>query len=279
MHKYIQELKNNLVHKYFENRIYQESNPYKVLGRKNPYKVIFILSHMRSGSSLLTHILASNPEVIGFGESHLKYSSELDFKKLMMKVYCQFQEFKNFPEDLTKFSMDHTYILDKVLHNQKFLDNSFLRSEQIYTIFLIREPQRTFASLLDLKPHWNQEDAFNYYGDRLLKLQEYAQIINNKKRTLLITHAQILNQTDRVLETLQNFLGTKVAFSEEYNILESTGKRDIGDYRGNIKAGKIIRTPRKLNNYEISPELIEKGVNLYDECRNKLSKYCQTIDT
>jgi hypothetical protein len=234
---------------------------------------------MRSGSSLLTHILVSNPEIIGFGESHIKYSCELDFKKLMMKVYCQFQEFKKFPEDLTKFSMDHTYILDKVLHNQKFLDHSFLLSEQIYTIFLLRKPQRTLASLLDLKPHWNQEDAFNYYGDRLLKLQEYAQIINNKKRTLLITHAQILNQTDRVLETLQNFLGTKVAFSEEYNILESTGKRDIGDHRGNIKAGKIIRTPRKLNNYEISPELIEKGVNLYDECRNKLSKYCQTIDT
>ncbi|MGV2388843.1 MAG UNVERIFIED_CONTAM: sulfotransferase [Microcystis novacekii LVE1205-3] len=50
---------------------------------------------MRSGSSLLTHILNSNPEIIGFGETHLVYESEQDFKALMFQLYWTFERFKH----------------------------------------------------------------------------------------------------------------------------------------------------------------------------------------
>jgi LPS sulfotransferase NodH len=39
------------------------------------YEFVHILSHMRSGSTLLAHLLASHPEIIGYGETHIRYRS------------------------------------------------------------------------------------------------------------------------------------------------------------------------------------------------------------
>ncbi len=48
-------------------------------------KMLFVCGHMRSGSSLLLHILNTNPEVLGFGEMHIKYHSEKDFGRAVFK--------------------------------------------------------------------------------------------------------------------------------------------------------------------------------------------------
>ena len=39
---------------------------------------ILIVSHMRSGSSLLEHILSTNDEIIGFGEQNRIYKNFID---------------------------------------------------------------------------------------------------------------------------------------------------------------------------------------------------------
>ena len=274
--EYIRVVKNEIIKQYFQKRIYGHQSPYKILLRKKSYRILFILSHMRSGSSLLSHILVSNPEIIGFGETHIKYSSELDFKRLMMKVYWQGQEFTKIPKYLENLSMNHQYILDKILHNNKFLTDIFLLSERVYTIFLLREPTRTLPSLLELKPHWNQQNALEYYIQRLLALQDYAQLINNKKRTLFITYNQILQDTSSVLTYFQKFLSTKEGFSEEYQILKTTGKRNVGDHKGNIRAGRIVRNQRELK-IPVAQELIEKANHYYNQSLSKLSAYCQSI--
>ena len=38
------------------------------------YELLFVLGHMRSKSSLLVHLLNSNPEVLGYGETHIGYT-------------------------------------------------------------------------------------------------------------------------------------------------------------------------------------------------------------
>ena len=276
-HKYIKDVKNEIIKQYFQKRIYGHQSPYKILLRKKSYRILFILSHMRSGSSLLSHILISNPEIIGFGETHIQYSSELDFKRLMMKVYWQGQEFRKIPRHLENLSMNHQYILDKILHNNKFLSDIFLASERVYTIFLLREPTKTLPSLLDLKPHWSQQNALEYYIQRLLALENYAQLINDKKRTLFITYNQMLQETFSVLTYFQKFLGTKEGFSEEYQILKTTGKRNVGDHKGNIKAGRIVRNQRELK-IPVDRQLIEKANHYYNQSLSKLSVYCQSIE-
>ncbi len=267
--------KNDLVQKYFHLRINQTNSPYQVLFKPGEYKILFILSHMRSGSSLLTHLLISNPAIIGYGETHIQYSSEADFKRLIYQAYWQSQEFRKF-DDLQNLKMNHQYILDKVLHGNKFLKEDFLTSENLYVIFLVREPERTVASMLDQKPHWSEDDAVRYYNGRLVELERYSKIINSKERTLLLTHDQIINQSELVFQGLQNFLGTEVGFSEEYKILKTTGMRSVGDFKENIKSGRIVRKNRELN-IVISPEAIHSTNYKFTQCLGYLSKFCTTL--
>ena len=62
----IRDFKNSTAEKYYQLRIKTIPEPCRIFLRLKPYKILFILSHMRSGSSLLTHILNSNPEIIGY---------------------------------------------------------------------------------------------------------------------------------------------------------------------------------------------------------------------
>ncbi|NEP14661.1 MAG: sulfotransferase [Symploca sp. SIO2C1] len=231
-----------------------------------PYKILFLLGHMRSGSSLLSHILVTNPEIVGFGETHIKYSVEGDFEKLILKIH---QVVGNSPVDLN-------YFFDKILHNNMFINEAILCSEQVYLIFLLREPQQSLASIIKLKPHWNQKQALGYYSRRLAKLETYAKLINSKKRSFFLTHDQLLHKTELVFKSLQYFLQVQQPFSEEYEILPTTGMRFIGDQSERIKSGRIIRY-NQISESSISPDLIKQGIQAFDQCINTLSEYCQTI--
>jgi hypothetical protein len=221
---------------------------------------------MRSGSSLLTHILNSNPEIVGYGETHLNYSSELDFKSLLFKVYWQIRD----------YSMTHSYVLDKVLHNHKFLNDTFLNNSQVYTIFLLREPTRTLSSILDIKPHWSEEKALIYYIERLKTLEHYAQLINSKERSLFITYDQLVKDSHLVFDSLKNFLNTREGFSEKYQTLKTTGMKGVGDSSEQIKSGRIMQTQRKLET-SISPIFAEKATKVFHECSQLLTSYCRII--
>lgn len=256
----LESLKTNILYHYFNFRINGMADPYRVRLRKEPYKFIFILSHMRSGSSLFSHILNSNPEIIGYGETHINYQSETDLKALQFKVYWQ----------LKNPNMSHKYILDKILHDQKILNTDLLRSPQICPIFLIREPQKTLASILDIKPHWSEDQAVNYYCDRLESLVNYAKIIGKREQYFFLTYDQLIHQSERVFLELQDFLKTANGFSEEYQILKTTGKRGIGDSTEKIKAGRIIKSERKLD-ITISPLAIARAREVFAQCQAQLS--------
>ncbi|MEO0394607.1 MAG: sulfotransferase family protein [Cyanobacteria bacterium P01_A01_bin.137] len=272
----IREYKNDLVQTYFDYRIEAANQPYGVAFRNRPYRFLLLLSHMRSGSSLLTHLLTTNPEVLGYGETHTNYTDANDFKALLKKVYWQAQDFRTLG-DMQNLRMNHQYVMDKVLHNKKFLDHDFLRSEQVYAIFLLREPARSLASIADLKPHWNQQDTIEYYSQRLAMLVEYARLINNRQRMLVVSYEQLLENTPQVLMTLQNFLHTQTPFTEEYRVLKTTGMKGVGDSKGNIKAGKIVRSQRQLTQ-AFPAELVEQAKQAHGDCRAALMELCQSVE-
>ncbi len=272
----IREYKNELVQTYFNYRIEAANQPYGVALRANPYRFLLLLSHMRSGSSLLTHLLTTNPEVIGYGETHTNYADANDFKVLLKKVYWQAQDFRTLG-DVQNLRMNHQYVMDKVLHNKKFLNHDFLQSEQVYAIFLLREPERSLASIADLKPHWNQQDTIEYYTERMTMLLDYAQLINNPDRMLVVTYEQLLDDTPKVLTTLQQFLQTRTPFTEEYKVLKTTGMKGVGDSKGKIKAGKIVRSQRQLSQ-SFPLELIERAKQVHSQCQQELMQLCQSIE-
>src|SRR5690606_30087767 len=67
-------------------------------------RYILVLSHMRSYSSLLCHILNSNPEVAGYVETHSSYASRADLWRLKRRVFLG-----------TDAEVGGRYVLDKIL--------------------------------------------------------------------------------------------------------------------------------------------------------------------
>ena len=263
----VRDFKDEILYNYYWLRIGTIADPYQILFRSQPYRILFILGHMRSGSSLLTLLLNANPEIIGYGETHINYRSETDFQRLLFKLYRKVRGLR----------MHHKYALDKVLHNSKILNRDVLLSDRLSSIFLIREPQKSLASIMGIKPKWSEEQALLCYTGRLSRLEDYATSINDRQRCFFATHDQLLNETESVFRKLQQFLDVEQPFSEEYNVLRTTGQRGIGDSSENIKAGKIIRGDRP-SKIILSPESVKQGWRAFERCRATLSTYCQTID-
>lgn len=235
--------------------------------RKPPLK-LFVLGHMRSGSSLLTHILNTNPEILGFGETSIKYSSEEDFYKLISTVHFTVRQFR----------VQEQYILDKLLHDRYLLNLDMLKADDLFSIFIIREPRSTIASIVKLLPQFfNEDKALDYYINRLQSLEKYAKYINNKKHNLLITYDQLLNQSNSVLIALEDFLNIQHSFSENYQILRTTGRRHIGDSSDNIQAGKILRN-KPTPEIKLMPNVIRKGTQAFNQCYKSLSEYCLEVE-
>ena len=69
-------------------------------GRSRRY--LFVLSHMRSFSSLLCHILGSHPEIAGYAEAHQAYAGRADLLQLTRKV-----------ESTLEGAVAGRYVLDK----------------------------------------------------------------------------------------------------------------------------------------------------------------------
>ncbi|MEM6434392.1 MAG: sulfotransferase [Cyanobacteria bacterium P01_D01_bin.115] len=268
--------KNHWIKQYLNYRLAHNSDPLGIAFRKKPYRVLWILSHMRSGSSLLTHILNTNPAIAGYGESHISYKGLQDFKSLISRVYWSSQEYRNL-RDLQKLSLHETYILDKLLHNNKLVDISLLQSDNVFVIFLVREPRRSLNSIRDLKPDWSEEKTLHHYCDRLKELVHYAESMSSSERALLLRHDQLIEHSPQVFEALQDFLGTEIGFSEKYQILKTTGAKHVGDSKGDIRAGQIMRTQRELKE-TISQEYVDQAQVVYQDCCDRLSKLASVID-
>src|SRR6185436_15808518 len=67
---------------------------------------LFVVSHMRSYSSLLCHILGSHPAISGYSEAHQSYFGRNDLDRLARTV-----------REHTEEAALKPYVLDKVLHD------------------------------------------------------------------------------------------------------------------------------------------------------------------
>lgn len=244
--------------------------------QKSCKKVIFLLAHWRSGSSLMTHVLNSNPEVIGFGESKIIYQSEDDFNFLFKEIHWNLRKVRVSSSPI---------LLDSILMNHLLPKPDLLKASNTYAIFLIREPGKAIPSIFNMGiNHWNcnpdnyEKEALKYYLNRLSSLEKYAKVINNKSQSFFLTYEQLVNQTEIALEKLQNFLELQYPLSEEYQLTPVTGKLGKGDWTNNIKSSRIIKNVQSSGSrINLSKETLEKGQQGFKNCCDLLSQYCKTV--
>ena len=243
---------------------------------KTPQKVIFLLSHMRAGSTLCINLLCTHPEIIGMGESGISYSSVSDFKILRGKIYSR----------RSKLIVTEKYLLDKLDNNPDISNPEILLNDNIKCIFLLRDAESTLSSILNKnfiklvcpKQIESEKWASYYYQTRLAKLIEYAKIIDNKERSLYFTYEQLIVDTQKIFKALKQFLDLQDNFSENYLPLSNKGFfGSVGDpVSEKITSGSIIRkpTPKIL----LPQEILQKCLESYQSTNATLLKYCRCIN-
>ena len=127
---------------------------YLVLSKRE-YRYVFILGHVRSGSTLLAHILANHPNFVRAGESHISYQTADDLPKLVLQTCIS----------LHRPILRETYVVEQI--NHPYVTNEVLLSGRVYKcIILIREPEATLKSIMKLLK-CQEREALDVYISRL----------------------------------------------------------------------------------------------------------------
>lgn len=203
-----------------------------VLKLREPFKYVFILAHMRSGSSLLVHLLSASPDVCGYGETHIDYRQRRDLLRLSYWVLFKLRRFP--------LPGKETYVLDKIVHDShlRFDDLPLLCASDVSVIFLIREPRGALRSLMKWCDYESRQ-AVDYYTDRLSALVKYAKYLTRYRVCALLTYESLLSWTDGVFDLLERYLELRYPLSGQYPLMRSTGKPGIGDWSAKLLSGRI----------------------------------------
>ena len=240
---------------------YLMANPHVIFSRTS---YLFILSHMRSRSSVLAHVLGSNPGICGYCETHRSYITSTDLVRMKIDMH----------KNVTK-SLNGKYLLDKILHNNLKVSDDILHNKRVRIIILIRPPASTIASIIKMgyitAVDWYKqpEKASEYYCSRLAELTRYGEKLRGK--FFVIDSDAIINETDCVLNKLSIWLGLNNSLDKFYRKFSNTGEPGYGDPSENIKTGVIMKTPEH-SDVNIPNSILEEASFFYEGARSKLFK-------
>lgn len=231
-------------------------------------KYLFLFSHMRSRSSLLSHLLGNHPEIVGYKEHFGIYNSNKHFQRLRLESW------KEFHWDSPK------YLLDKILHPHLTPTQNCFDEHPIRSIFFLRKPDQTIPSIVSM---WKKrkdpmetliENATTYYCDRIREITELATRLD-PATWIFFDSNRIVTDTDQVLAELQTFLELTEPLSKTYKLFEGTGKPRLGDPSKYIKAGKVLTLDKnRYEHIQVSNALKERAEEVYIQATETLEN-CQ----
>lgn len=235
---------------------------------------LWVLSLMRSGSSLLTHLLVSHPGIEGFGECWIRYESILDFQELIARVRLY-----NTLERLRRRSpcraQGARIVLDKLLHNTLLPYPELLNHPQLKLIFLLRQPRDVVSSLLRAGkpfPHsGTPKAAAGYCTSRLKALERYAVSIREPRKSVMLHYETLLHRTHDTLRGLQAFLRLEQPLTESYEPNIASGLPGLGDPTKLIKTGRVIKN-HKPPACDLPEDLLRDCNRQYNLCQETLAK-------
>lgn len=203
--------------------------PFLAVAMRRP-NLIMIIGCMRSGSSLLSHILTTSPEISGFGESHVRYKSREDLLRLAYWIL----RFRG------QWPSRHRYLLDKVLHDSHIPDVAALASWcNLKVIVLHRDRGANAVSLQRLfKSDLSQAEA--YYDERQFEIANLLKRLPSDVEVMNTTYEGITESTEAELSRLRDFLGLQAPLSSEYQLHAASGRWGIGDGSAKLSSGKIV---------------------------------------
>jgi Sulfotransferase family len=226
--------------------------------------VIFVVGHMRAGSTLLSLILLTHEAITGGGERNRVYRTPFDLDWLALNVRWMHRSFRR----------RYRYMVDQINHSHFTPDPQLLNHPRLRILFLIREPVATVSSILRLTAEfyelWPLQRAVDYYVERLTTLTHYAHAIQEPAHALALTYDDLIGQSAQTFEKLRQFLALDTGFSETYTLQRFTGSR--GDPTALIKQGHIVRDHVRTAR-PIPEHLLARAWEAYSVCNETLNRF------
>jgi hypothetical protein len=233
----------------------------------NRSRYVLILAHMRSGSTLLGHLLLQHPRIAGASERNAAYRTRAGFRQLETDAYLAQRRFVRRAE----------LFVDQLNHRRFLDDPALLRPPSVRPIFLIRRPAEAIASMVDvLGRHYGftRDDAIAYYTERCGDLARLAAALP-KGHAAWLRFEALTHDTEGVLDALARYLELPPpALTASYPTHRFTG--GAGDPSVHIASGRV--GPAKCRTIELSHHERDRLESVYGETSATLSAHCQALD-
>ncbi len=239
----------------------------------HPTGRIFLLSHMRAYTSLVGHLLGSHPEIDGYYEMHLRYASPADLE-VQRQRYGEHDRLKP----------GSRYLFDKLLHNDYTLALESLDAAPLVVLTSLRPPEPTLRSIVSLfarkperDPYAAPAGAAMYYIERLRALAAFAEC--HAGRFHYFDAPLVLDASERLLDTLSNWLHLASPLTQHYRPLARTGIPGAGDSSPAIGSGHIVREPTRHAPLVLDDALLREAQTTYADCRARLIAHAAAVFT
>lgn len=230
-----------------------------------PAHYVLILGHMRSGSTLVNHLLISHPDLAGCGELNATYRDADALATSRIRILRYHHAVHHPPR----------YFVDQINHSRMTPEPALLNDPRVRLIFLLRQPGPTLGSLLKtLGPLYGKsfEDGPDYYLERVATLASLAAGLAEPTRALALSYEDLLRQPSDELARLTRFLELSTPLREEYQQFDFTGRR--GDPGPVIHAGRIT-ADKVTHDAGLAPEVTARLEQAHRDCWATLEACCR----
>jgi len=171
-------------------------------------KVLFIMSHIGSGSNELYALLNNETRIMGFEKNNI-YDTPLRLLGLT--------------ENKHKLNNSSRIYMDHLLYNYQY---SLKPNQFCQFIFLVREPEATIDYLINQKIY-KKNDAKRYYLYRIRRLCELAK---RNPNSVFLTHSNL--REGKGLDLISEYIGLKnqLRFSQDFIIPSGKNTLQLQEY-------------------------------------------------
>ena len=217
---------------------------------------IFLVSHMRSYSSLLGHLLAENGEVDGYGELHRSYDNDDDLVSMGHQVQTTYDR-----------PLTGRFLFDKLLHRSLRLAPEIVERPDTKVILSVRSPRDTLASLItlgrnDSSVQWakKQSGALRHYTRRMADIEQLAEA--HPSCGFLIAD-ELIARPGETLSEIGRFLSLAEPLPQTYTPKPRTGAQQFGDTSEHIRSGRL--QPPTRRRVWVRPSVLRQAQNAFDQ--------------
>jgi hypothetical protein len=189
---------------------------------------LFLLGHMRAGTSVLGQILTNSSHVVGYGETHLRYRRVADLSALAAEVGLSAM-----PKPL---GVEPQYLFDKVLHD--YITPQALQEIRPWCLFMVREPVGAVNSLFRLPNARSRAARVGYYVRRLHELANLWELVPPQRRRL-VDYDNLVANPQGVLASLSQWLELRSSLKPHFAVDQRALRPGAGDPSGRLRSGVL----------------------------------------